>query len=113
MSMFIEVNSKEKKCPVIVNLDRVFEIAPLASGGCRLFYDVQDVHLGKSELVSLEVTDDYSMFKQLAMQMVTAEDIAARFPKPTQPAVTETKAPKTPKEKASKPAELDVPKFGV
>jgi hypothetical protein len=30
MSMFVEVNSVDKGCPVIINLDQVIEIAPLA-----------------------------------------------------------------------------------
>ena len=36
--MFIEVESIEKGCTVIINLDQVLEIAPLVSGGCALFF---------------------------------------------------------------------------
>ena len=35
MSLFVEVNSVDKGCPVIINLDHIIEIAPLATGGYR------------------------------------------------------------------------------
>jgi len=73
MSMFIEVESVEKSCKVIINLDEVIEIAPLRSGGCDLFFSDSAAVGGKT---AMKVKDSYSLFKQLAMQMVSAEDIA-------------------------------------
>ena len=40
MSLFVEVESNDKNCKVILNLDTVSEIAPMVAGGCTLFlYD--------------------------------------------------------------------------
>jgi len=94
MSLFVEVNSVEKGCPVIVNLEHIIEIAPLAAGGCALF--TLD-SAGMNSKNSMRVTNDYSEFKQFAMQTVTAEDIAKRFP---------TKA-----SKKSNSEELEIPKL--
>ena len=69
MSVFVEVNSVEKKCKVIVNLDMVVEIAPLTSGGCILFFADND----------MKVSDNYPLFQQFAMQTVSSEDIANRI----------------------------------
>jgi len=80
MSLFVEVNSVDKGCPVIINLDSVMEIAPLASGGCALFFPDSAAVGGKT---AMKVTDSYEQFKQFAIQPVSAEDIAARFPKVT------------------------------
>ena len=80
MSLFVEVNSIEKGCPVIINLDTVVEIAPLAAGGCALFLPDSAAVGGKT---AMKVTDTYEQFKQFAIQPVSAEDIAARFPKAT------------------------------
>ena len=78
MSLFVEVNSVDKNCKVIVNLDAVVEIAPLASGGCVLFVSDSAATGGRTPL---KVSDSYELFKQFAMQTVSADDIAARFPK--------------------------------
>jgi len=78
MSLFVEVNSIEKGCPVIINLDHIVEIAPLIEGGCALF---MIDNAGMNSKSALRVSDNYDQFKQFAMQTVTAEDIAARFPK--------------------------------
>jgi len=77
MSLFIEVTSVEKGCPVIVNLDHIVEIAPLTSGGCALF---MTDGAGMNSKNAMKVEEDYSLFKQFAMQTVTAEDIEKRFP---------------------------------
>lgn len=69
MSTFVEVNSVEKGCTVIINLDQVVEIAPLSAGGCALFFD------GDAGKYSLNVTDSYELFRQFAMQTVSSEDI--------------------------------------
>jgi hypothetical protein len=76
MSTFVEVSSQEKNCTVIVNLDSVLEIAPLLTGGSALFFENGS---------TMRVLDNYDMFKQFALQTVTAEDIAKKFK--TKPAV--------------------------
>lgn len=82
MSLFIEVDSKDKQCPVIINLDTVCEIAPLAAGGCAIFYSDSS---GSGSRSSMTVENDYSQFKQFVMQTVSAEDIARKFPKVSKP----------------------------
>lgn len=77
MSLFVEVTSIEKGCPVIVNLDHIVEIAPLIEGGCALF-TVDGA--GMNSKSAMRVKENYDQFKQFAMQTVTAEDIARRFP---------------------------------
>ena len=76
MTMLIEVDSLDKKCPVIINLEAVGEIAPLVGGGCALF--MADGHGGA---VSLKVSNDYNEFKQFVLQTVKPEDIAKKFGK--------------------------------
>ena len=96
--MFIEVNSVEKNCPVIINLDHVVEIAPLINGGCELSM----LHsTGMNSKTTFRVTNDYNEFKQFVMQTVSADDIARRFPKAETPA------------KIKKNGELEIPKFGA
>ena len=75
MSLFIEVESVEKGCKVIVNLDTIIEIAPLLEGGCALFHADASAVGGKSPM---KVRDSYTHFQQLAMQMVSSEDIAKK-----------------------------------
>jgi hypothetical protein len=100
MSLFVEVNSVDKGCPVIINLDSVMEIAPLASGGCALFFPDSAAVGGKT---AMKVTDSYEQFKQFAIQPVSAEDIAARFPKATVEQPVKSKKSTTP--------EYDIPKL--
>jgi hypothetical protein len=76
MTMLVEVNSLDKKCPVIINLEAVVEIAPLVGGGCALF--MADGHGGA---VTMKVSNDYSEFKQFVLETVKPEDIAKRFGK--------------------------------
>jgi len=94
MSLFVEGDSIEKGCPVIINLDHIIEIAPLAAGGCALF--TLD-GAGMNSKNALKVSNSYDDFKQFAMQTVSAEDIAKRFP---------TKA-----SKKDKSLELEIPKL--
>ena len=75
MSLFIEVFSIDKGCPVIINLETVVEIAPLAAGGCDLFFPDSAAVGGKT---AMKVVDSYSMFQQLALQVVSSEDIAKK-----------------------------------
>jgi len=76
MSTFVEVQSIEKNCQVIINLDLVLEIAPLAAGGCALFFADSAAVNGKN---AMQVKDSYELFKQFALQTVSAEDIAKKF----------------------------------
>ena len=69
MSTFVEVHSVDKDSLVIINLDHIVEIAPLAAGGCVLF--LNDVS-GKYDI---KVKDSYELFRQFAMQTVSSEDI--------------------------------------
>ena len=99
MAMFIEVNSVEKNCSVIINLDHVVEIAPLLQGGCELSM----LHSsGMNSKTSFRVTNEYNEFSQFVMTTVSAEDIAKRFPKVETPAA-----------KVKKNGELEIPKFGA
>lgn len=76
MSLFIEVNSVEKGCKVIVNLETVVEIAPIREGGCALFFADSAAVGGKT---AMKVTDSYSLFKQFVLETVTEEDISKRI----------------------------------
>lgn len=76
MSLFIEVESEEKNCKVIVNLDTVIEIAPLRTGGCHLFFADSAAVGGKT---AMKVKDSYAMFQQFVLQTVSEEDIATRI----------------------------------
>lgn len=78
MSMFVEVNSVEKGCPVILNLEHVIEIAPWKEGGCAVFIADSTVAGGKTQLL---VADSYELFKQFALQTVSAEDVAKKIAK--------------------------------
>jgi len=92
MGLFVEVESVDKGCKVIVNLDEVLEIAPLAAGGCALFF-ADSASVGGSK--TYKVKDSYEQFSQFAIQPVSAEDIAKRFPS----------------KKPNKPVDLDIPKL--
>lgn len=77
MSLFVEVDSIEKGCPVIVNLDQVVEIAPLMTGGCAIFFTDG---AGMNSKSAMKVSNEYSEFKQFVLQTVSAKDIEQRFP---------------------------------
>ena len=74
--MFIEVNSLEKNCKVIINLDSVLEIAPIAAGGCALFFPDAAAVGGKT---SMKVSDSYALFKQFVLETVSPDDIEKRI----------------------------------
>lgn len=78
MSMFVEVQSVTKGCSVIINLEHVIEIAPLNAGGTALFINDPNVPGGRSEY---KVEDSYDLFKQFALQTVSADDIAKKIAK--------------------------------
>ena len=69
MSTFVEVVSAEKNCQIIINLDHVTEITPLAVGGCILTV------LAEGTKHEIKVKDNYGQFRQFAMQTVSSEDI--------------------------------------
>jgi hypothetical protein len=100
MSLFVEVNSAEKNCPVIVNLDAVVEIAPLVTGGCVIFFADS---AGMNSRTGMKVSNEYSEFKQFVMQTVSADDIAKRFPK------VQSETPK--EEKPVKMEKFKIPKL--
>lgn len=78
MALFVEVSSIDKRCNVIINLDHIVEIAPLKEGGCALFMTDS---AGMNSKTSIRVSNTYELFKQFAMQTVSADDIERRFPK--------------------------------
>jgi hypothetical protein len=104
MALFVEVTSVDKDCKVILNLDHIIEIAPLVSGGCAIF--MAD-GAGMNSKTSMKVKEDYELFKQFAMQTVTADDIAKRFPK------KEKVASVVKPQEEGKGVEIDVPVFGT
>ena len=103
MSLFVEVDSVEKNCPVIVNLDHIIEIAPLTDGGCVLF---MSDGAGMNSRTGIRVRNNYDLFKQFAMQTVTAEDIQKRFPK------KEKSASVVKPQEEGKGVEIDIPVYG-
>lgn len=75
MSTFVEVVSADKDCQMIINLDHVSEIIPLAVGGC-----IVTLNYGGAK-TELKVKDDYGQFRQFAMQTVSSEDIERHIKK--------------------------------
>ena len=67
MALFVEVDSVDKGCKCILNMDEVIEVAPMATGGCHLFLNDGRIY---------KVKDNYPMFQQFAMQTVSPDDIA-------------------------------------
>lgn len=102
MSTFVEVSSvAPKSCKVIINLDNVIEIAPLVAGGCVLYFSALEAGGPRT----MTVSDDYTAFLQFAMQTVTADDIAKRFPK-AKPNMSNIKA-----QEEGKGVEFNIPKL--
>ena len=87
MAYFIEVNDLDKKCPVIINLDAVMEIAPITNPlGCEItFLEQDDIEALRREKAGgaaykgrrmMRVSDTYDLFRQFVIQKVSADDIA-------------------------------------
>lgn len=75
--MLVEVNSvTPKRCRLLVNLEHLVEVAPLVNGGCVLFFNCIEAGVAKT----ITVSDEYSTFKQFALETVTPESIQKRFP---------------------------------
>ena len=109
MSLFVEVNSIEKGCPVIINLDQIAEIEPIAAGGCAIFFTDG---AGMNSKSAMRVSNEYSEFKQFVMQTVSAEDIAKRFPKKKEKPEIEVDKEIVPMEvSVNKKGEFKIPKL--
>jgi len=74
MSMFIQVDSVEKGCPVYINLDHVIEIAPLMAGGCMIRF-VSD---GSGKIREIKVKNLFTEFKQFVLETVTEDNISKK-----------------------------------
>lgn len=75
--LFVEVDSVEKNCKVIVDLEKVIEIAPLINGGCALFFS-KDPMIDPARL-AMNVKNGYDEFKQFVVQTVSVSDITKRI----------------------------------
>ena len=106
MSLFVEVDSVEKVAKVIINLDSVVEIAPLAAGGCLIYFADSAAVNG---VRAMKVKDSYDMFKQFAMTTISTDDITKRI-EAINKAAGVTKPEETAKP-AKKPAAIKIPKF--
>lgn len=74
MSTFVKVNSVEKGCPVIINLDHVVEIAPWVQGGCAIRF-VAD---GSGSVREIRVNNNFEEFNQFVLETVTSEHISKK-----------------------------------
>jgi hypothetical protein len=73
--LLVEVESVERGCKVLLNMDLVIEIVPLLAGGTTLFFADSAAVNGKT---AYQVKDSFTQFQQFAMQTVTAEDVAKK-----------------------------------
>ena len=78
MGMFVEVESLDKNCTVIINLDHIVEVAPLVEGGCALFFNDGAAVGG---VRTMKVKDNYSQFQQLVVTLVTKEAMYSKVSK--------------------------------
>lgn len=74
MSTFVKVDSVEKGCPVIINLDHVVEIAPWSQGGCAIRF----VNDGSGSVREVVVKNDFKEFNQFVLETVTTEHISKK-----------------------------------
>lgn len=72
--MFVKVDSVEKGCPVIINMEHVSEIAPWAQGGCAIRF-LDD---GSGSIREIVVKNDFSEFEQFVLQTVTSETVSKK-----------------------------------
>lgn len=106
MSLFVEVESIERGCQVIINIDNIIEIAPLKEGGCALFYSDSAAVGGK---MSMKVRDSYEMFKQFAMTTVSSDMIQDRITKINEKVPADMKQPAKPRKTMND--SFDIPKL--
>jgi hypothetical protein len=108
MSIFVLVDSIDKKAHVIINMDDIQEVAPFSSGGCLIQF--RDGRL-------MKVKDSFDMFKQFVMQTVTTEQITDRIAsiKAAAGVLEKEIPPETVQPKRGRPAKdpnaLNIPKF--
>jgi len=76
--LLVEVESIERGCKVLLNMDLVIEIVPLTAGGTTLFFADSAAVNGKT---AYRVKDSFSQFQQFAMQTVSSEDVAKKVAK--------------------------------
>jgi len=106
MALFVEVESIERGCQVIINIDNIIEIAPLKEGGCALFYSDSAAVGGK---MSMKVRDSYEMFKQFAMTTVSSDMIQDRIAKINEKVPADMKQPAKPRKTMND--SFDIPKL--
>lgn len=80
---FVRVNSKEKQCAVLIDMEKVFEIVPHKNGGSVLFFiSPDDMGAARGALnngrVGIHVDEEFSMFEQFIVQTVSSADVAKR-----------------------------------
>jgi hypothetical protein len=68
----LAINGKNEDFQILINMEVVTQIKPLKVGGCQLFFQ-ESGDVAKNN--TLIVKESYDMFKQFAMQTVTADDI--------------------------------------
>lgn len=76
--MLIQVKSREKQCDVIINLDHVMEIAPLADGGSEIRFVYDGDVTAKAGNRSIRVDNNYKEFQQFVLQTVTEENVSKK-----------------------------------
>jgi hypothetical protein len=103
MATLIQVESKEKNCSVIVNLDHVMEIAPLSAGGCAIRF-IAD---GGKNVREIFVSNAYTEFKQFVLETVTSEHISKKVEE-----LAKLQKKLGPKEPVALKTGDDVPAFG-
>ena len=108
MSLFVEVYDVKKKCPVIINLDSVTEITPFLSGGCEISFSDAAAVSGRRVV---HVKEDFPVFQQLCMHMVTPEAMSNRISKIKADAGVEEVPKAIAVKKTGKTAEYDIPKL--
>ena len=110
MSIFVEVESVEKNCKVIINLEHINEIAPLTSGGCAIFFNDSAAVNG---VRSMKVKDNYSQFKQFVMQTVTTDMINQRIERIQESSGVEKKESAIKRKVPSKETSVESPEFVI
>ena len=76
--MLIQVKSREKKCNVIINMDHVMEIAPLAGGGSEIRFVYDGDVTSKTGYRAIQVDNDYKEFQQFVLETVDVETVSKK-----------------------------------
>lgn len=107
MSLFVRATSIERDCPILVNLDLVVEICPIADGSVLFFVNTDAVPLkvpGSGPIpkiydigrTGIKVKESFEQFGQFAMETISAKAMAEKIDKI---------------DKATKTDKLDIPKL--